>query len=156
VASVEDRGMLEQNIVVSDRVDQIEKLVGDGLDAFNEEITGRNDRRALAVIVQDPLTGAALGGATGRSSLGLLFLDLFYLPEELRGSGIGSQVLRLFEDEGRRRGCRSAVPVHDQFPGTGFLRAQRVAGLRRDTVRSAGHEPGLHDQGTVGRRHTFG
>jgi GNAT superfamily N-acetyltransferase len=112
--------MSTQNIVVSDRVDEIEGIVGAGLDAFNEEVTGRHDRRALAVIVSDPVTGAALGGATGRSSLGLLFLDLFYLPEELRGKGLGSQVLRMFEDEGRRRGCRSAVLYTISFQAPGF------------------------------------
>jgi GNAT superfamily N-acetyltransferase len=112
--------MAKQNIVVSDRVDEVEAIVGDGLDAFNEEVTGRHDRRPIAVIVRDPATGAAVGGATGRSSLGLLFLDLFYLPEELRGYGIGSEVLRMFEDEGRRRGCRSAVLYTISFQAPGF------------------------------------
>jgi GNAT superfamily N-acetyltransferase len=112
--------MAKQNIVVTDRVDEVEAILGDGLDAFNEEVTGRHDRRPIAVIVRDPATGAAVGGATGRSSLGLLFLDLFYLPEELRGRGIGSEVLRMFEDEGRRRGCRSAVLYTISFQAPRF------------------------------------
>ncbi|VEB43568.1 Uncharacterised protein [Chromobacterium violaceum] len=31
-----------------------------------------------------------LGGAYGRSSLGLLFLELFHLPEPLRGQGLAA------------------------------------------------------------------
>jgi GNAT superfamily N-acetyltransferase len=61
-----------------------------------------------------------VGGATGRSSLGLLFLELFYLPEASRGSGLGTEVLKLFEDEGRWRGCRSAVLTTISFQAPGF------------------------------------
>jgi GNAT superfamily N-acetyltransferase len=74
------------------------------------------------VILKDPETDGVLGGATGRSSLGLLFLDLFYLPESLRGSGLGTQILKTFEDEGRRRGCRSAVLYTISFQAPGFYK----------------------------------
>ncbi|MDH6118415.1 GNAT family N-acetyltransferase [Kitasatospora sp. GAS204B] len=84
-------------------------MISNALDTFNLEATGVFDRRPLAVLVKDPQTGAVLGGLTGRTSLGLLFVDLFHLPAELRGRGIGSEVLRLAEEEGRRRGCRGAV-----------------------------------------------
>ncbi|NWB64479.1 GNAT family N-acetyltransferase, partial [Pseudomonas sp. F1002] len=46
---------------------------------------------------------------TGKTSLGMAFLDLFYLPEALRGSGLGTTLLKAFEDEARHRGCRSAM-----------------------------------------------
>jgi GNAT superfamily N-acetyltransferase len=42
----------------------------------------------------------------GRTSLGLLFIDLFFLPDNLRGGGLGSRLLRLAEEEARRRGYR--------------------------------------------------
>lgn len=61
-----------------------------------------------------------LGGLTGRTSLGLLFVDLFHLPTELRGQGLGSEVLRLAEEEGRRRGCRSAVLYTISFQAPEF------------------------------------
>lgn len=94
--------------------------IGGGLDRFNDEITGVADRRPLAVTAQDSETGKILGGAIGRSSLGLLFLDLFYLPESLRGSGLGTEILKMFEDEGRRRGCRSGVLYTISFQAPGF------------------------------------
>ena len=86
-----------------------EEAISVGLNAFNDQITGSNDRSPLTVIVRDLDTNEALGGIIGRSSLGLAFLDLFHLPEFLRGSGLGTKVLKAFEDEARNRGCRSAV-----------------------------------------------
>lgn len=106
---------------MTDEIDRaVSDAVGGGLAAFNDEVTGYADRRPLAVVVRDPETGAVLGGATGRSSLGLLFLDIFFLPAALRGSGLGTAVLRAFEDEGRRRGCRSAVLMTISFQAPGF------------------------------------
>jgi len=113
--------MSKHEIITTDRVsEQIEQLVGRGLNAYNDEITGYSDRQPLAVLVKDSETDEILGGATGRSSLGLLFLDLFYLPKSLRGSGVGSTILKTFEDEGRRRGCMAAVLYTISFQAPGF------------------------------------
>lgn len=97
-------------IVVSDVIDpEIAEILSAGLNAFNIQASGIDDRQALAVTIRDPQTRKVLGGMTGRTSLGLLFIDLFYLPESLRGTGLGSRLLQACEDEGRRRGCLSAV-----------------------------------------------
>jgi GNAT superfamily N-acetyltransferase len=97
-------------------------LISDALDRFNVEQTGVADRRPLAVLVRDPETGRVLGGLTGRTSLGLLFVDVFYLPPELRGDGVGSEILRQAEDEARRRGCRAGVLYTISFQAPGFYR----------------------------------
>lgn len=113
--------MQQPAIVVTDEIDPVaEDVIGNGLNRFNDEVTGYADRRPLAVVVRDSATGEILGGATGRTSLGLLFLDLFYLPQSLRGAGLGTRVLSLFEDEGRRRGCRSAVLYTISFQAPAF------------------------------------
>ncbi|TLG87115.1 GNAT family N-acetyltransferase, partial [Pseudomonas edaphica] len=83
-----------------------ERLLGDGLAAFNEAVTGGNDRRPLMVLLKDPDTQQLLGGITGKTTLGMAFLDLFHLPDALRGAGLGSRLLQAFEDEARRRGCQ--------------------------------------------------
>jgi GNAT superfamily N-acetyltransferase len=113
--------MRNPNIVITDVVDRrIEQAIGGGLKDFNEAASGISDTRPIAVVVKDPTTGDAVGGAIGRSSLGLLFLDLFFLPEALRGSGLGTEVLRAFEEEGRQRGCRSAMLYTISFQAPGF------------------------------------
>jgi GNAT superfamily N-acetyltransferase len=95
-------------------------VIANGLRDFNEEVSGISDHRPLAVIVRDPSTGKSLGGVAGRSYLGMLFLDVFYLPRQLRGSGVGSRILAMAEEEGRKRGCRAAVLYTISFQAPGF------------------------------------
>ncbi|QMU77289.1 GNAT family N-acetyltransferase [Streptacidiphilus sp. PB12-B1b] len=95
-------------------------LISDALDRFNVDTTAVDDRRPLAVLVRDSPTGQVVGGLTGRTSLGLFFLDLFFLPPELRRGGLGSEILRRAEDEARARGCRTAVLYTISFQAPGF------------------------------------
>ncbi|QJI29415.1 GNAT family N-acetyltransferase [Pseudomonas sp. ADAK18] len=113
--------MKQHLIEIGDKTDaEAEHVIGSGLAAFNEQIAGFNDRRPLNVLVKDPHTREILGGITGRTTLGMAFLDLFHLPDALRGSGMGTQLLRAFEDEARTRGCRSAVLYTISFQAPGF------------------------------------
>src|SRR5580692_5218492 len=97
-----------------------ESVLEDGLSRYNESKTGRSDWRALAVTVKDPDTGALAGGLLGRTSLGLFFLDLFFLPEARRGTGIGGAMLRMAEEEAVKRGCRAATLVTVTFQAPEF------------------------------------
>src|SRR5437868_6965530 len=83
---------------------QAKAIIGEGLAAFNEERAGYWDRRSLAVLAHDVDGKTVIGGLLGRTALGLLFIDVFFLPEALRGRGIGSRIVRLAEDEAIRRG----------------------------------------------------
>lgn len=112
--------MKPEIVVVADADPEFEEILGKGLDEFNEQAAGKADRLPLCVVVRDPDTGKALGGITGRTSLGLAFLDLFHLPDSLRGSGLGTQILRAFEEEARKRGCLSAVLYTISFQAPGF------------------------------------
>jgi GNAT superfamily N-acetyltransferase len=117
-------------IVVGDQADPaLEQFLGDGLDAYNQRAAGATDRRPLCVTVRDPGSNAILGGITGRTSLGLAFLDLFYLPDALRGSGLGTQMLQAFEQEARKRGCASAVLYTISFQAPGFYRKNGWVGF---------------------------
>lgn len=113
--------MQAPEIIVTDAADEESiQIIGNGLNHFNDQHVGYGDRQPLAVLVRDPQSGEVVGGASGRTSLGMLFLDLFHLPETLRGMGIGTEVLRRFEEEGRRRGCRSAVLYTISFQAPEF------------------------------------
>jgi GNAT superfamily N-acetyltransferase len=113
--------MIELHLSLTDAVTpEMNEVIGGGLNAFNDERVGYADRKPIAVLARNPETGSIVGGALGRSSLGLLFLDLFYLPEAYRGAGIGSEVLRLFEEEGRRRGCVAGVLYTISFQAPDF------------------------------------
>lgn len=115
--------MSDPEIELTETADErLEALINDGLNAFNDGVTGYSDRRPLSVVVRDPESGEILGGAKGRTSLGLLFVELFWLPERLRGSGLGSRILQMMEEEGRRRGCRAGVLFTISFQAPDFYR----------------------------------
>ncbi len=97
-----------------------EDVIGGGLDAYNESQTGYRDARPLAALVREAGTGALLGGMLGRTSYGLLFINLVFLPERLRGSGVGTELLRRVEEEGRRRGCKSGFLLTISFQAPEF------------------------------------
>ena len=80
-------------------------VIADGLRAYNTTMAGYDDYRPLAVFVTDPATGKVIGGLYGASSRGQLRVDRFFLPQELRRDRLGSRLLKLAEEEGRRRRC---------------------------------------------------
>ncbi|WP_176059487.1 GNAT family N-acetyltransferase [Paraburkholderia sp. BCC1876] len=90
------------------------------LNEFNIQKTGIDDVRPIAVLIKDPETGKVIGGLTGRTSLGLLFVDLFYIPAALRGEGLGSRILGEAEAEAIARGCRGAVLYTINFQAPEF------------------------------------
>jgi GNAT superfamily N-acetyltransferase len=99
---------------------QAEAVVTGGLAAYNKETFGRIDTQTLDILVRDDKSSEIIGGLLGRSSLGLFFLDLFYLPKELRRSGLGSRIMGLAEDEARRRGCTAAFVYTVTFQAPEF------------------------------------
>jgi len=94
-------------------------VITEGLRAYNEAQAGVSDARALAILVRNPETENVVGGLWGRTSLGLLRVERFFLPEDLRRGGLGSRILAMAEEEARRRGCTRAVlsTIHFQAPG---------------------------------------
>jgi GNAT superfamily N-acetyltransferase len=114
-------------------------VVEDGLRAYNEAQAGYSDSRELAILVSDPETKKVVGGLLGRTSLGLLRVERFFLPEGLRRDRLGSRILAMAEEEGRRRGCTRAVlsTVHFQAPGFYLKQGWEIAA--RIECESPGH-----------------
>ena len=79
-----------------------------GLARDNTEQAGLADARPLAVLITDPATEQTVGGRLGRTSLGLLFVDLFFLPVHPAVLTVGRgpprlrASARLFEASARR------------------------------------------------------
>ena len=57
------------------------EAAGAALYAYNIGRTGVGDRRSVAALARDPTTGEVIGGFWGRTELGLLFLDMFLVPD---------------------------------------------------------------------------
>ncbi|HWL87365.1 MAG TPA: GNAT family N-acetyltransferase [Polyangiaceae bacterium] len=80
-----------------------------GLDEYNVERTNLPDEKALDVLLIDDRTREAIGGLVGRTSLGVFFINYFYLPAHHRGNGLGTKILAMAETEAARRGCFMVV-----------------------------------------------
>ena len=73
---------------------------------FNEATVGDATARTLAVLLKNPTTDELIGGLWARSLWGSLYIDIMFVPEPLRGTGIGTSLLQQAEQEAMRRGCR--------------------------------------------------
>jgi GNAT superfamily N-acetyltransferase len=102
------------------REPQAEAVIHRGLEAYNTTRFRPSDNTTLDVLVRDDSSPEVLGGLLGHTSYRLFFLDLFYLPEELRGAGFGSRIIALAEDEARRRGCTAAFVYTVTFQAPEF------------------------------------
>jgi GNAT superfamily N-acetyltransferase len=126
---------VEPILTLTDAPDEAAKAaISDGLHEFNDAQAGFADSRPLAILVTDPETRKTVGGLLGRTSFGALYIDLFYLPESLRGSGLGRRIVQQAEDEAKRRGCRAAFLFTISFQAPGFY--------ERCGYRSFGEVPG--------------
>jgi hypothetical protein len=57
-------------IIVTDNAEpEFEDILDKGLDEFNQDAAGLNDRRSLYVFLRDSTSNEVLGGAAGRTSL---------------------------------------------------------------------------------------
>jgi GNAT superfamily N-acetyltransferase len=82
------------------------EVIVDGLRRFNEE-TARVDATVhhFTVFVHDE-RGEVAGGLVAQMVYGWLYVDKFWLPASMRGTGTGSAVLRAAEAKAVTHGCR--------------------------------------------------
>jgi GNAT superfamily N-acetyltransferase len=120
-----DDAKAEPDITVTDELDPADiTVITDGLGDYDFSQTGYRDFRRLAVFVRHPQTGKVVGGLYGRSAFGLVYVDWLFLPEDLRRARIGSRVLAMAEEEGRRRGCTRIALTTLSIQAPGFYQKQ--------------------------------
>ena len=90
-----------------------------GLHAFNQETGGPYDREPVTLLVRDE-EGRTVGGLLGLTFWGWLFIDWLWLARDLRGGGIGAELLRRAEQIARDRGCTNAYTDTFSFQAPGF------------------------------------
>ena len=120
-----DNSKTDPDITVTDELDPADvAVITDGLDAYDFSQIGYRDFRRLFVVVRDLQTGKVVGGLYGRSEFGLVYVDWLFLPEDLRRARIGSRVLAIAEEEGRRRGCTRIALTTLSVQAPGFYKKQ--------------------------------
>ena len=81
--------------------------IGDNLAAFNEADVGPANRQPLAVLLRDD-AGTILGGLSGYTAWGWLYIQWLWLHPSERGHGWAARLLATAETEARNRACRAA------------------------------------------------
>lgn len=79
-------------------------VVRRGLIAANRDLSGREagyDPFVLHLV--DPESGAPVGGAVGYGAFDWVYVELLYVPAELRGQGHGTRLMQAVEDFARAR-----------------------------------------------------
>ena len=79
-------------------------FIRDALANFNNEHVGEDGHTPLNIVEYDE-NGNAIGGILGGTYWGWMYVDILWVHESHRKSGIGSKLLREAEKEALRRGC---------------------------------------------------
>lgn len=95
------------------------KKIGAPLGEYNESRAGPSRYRHLAVLLKDG-AGSVVGGLWGNTAYDWLTIYLLAVPADLRGRGIGTEIMRLAEDEAARRGCHGIWLDTIEFQARGF------------------------------------
>jgi len=103
------------------------------LHEYNRQQSEDDHHQLLAVFVRDE-TGALAGGLLGGTYWGWLHIDILWVREDSRRSGLGKQMLIKAEAEAVRRGCRHAhVDTHDfQAPDFYLRNGYTIWGVLED------------------------
>jgi GNAT superfamily N-acetyltransferase len=80
-----------------------ETVVREGLRVYNKAMGGPTGYQPISIMLADE-SGTRIGGLTGRALYDWLFIELFHIPEALRGQGYGRQLMQKAEAFARERG----------------------------------------------------
>lgn len=111
--------------VTSASTNSARKTILKGLIEYNRQKAGPSKWHTVAVVINDS-RGKVLGGLTGWTGWGWMYVELFWLPEELRRQGHGRKLMALAEEEARKRGCigmylnTASFQAPDFYPKLGF------------------------------------
>jgi len=77
-------------------------LIENALRAYNASVAPFANYRPLRLMIRDS-EGAVIGGLIGHSSYERLFVSVLFVPEELRGRGVGRRLMEQAEQIARTR-----------------------------------------------------
>ena len=80
------------------------QAVRDALAQFNHARVGADGHTPLHIVEYDG-DGNVIGGLLGGTYWGWMYVDILWVREDCRHTGIGSRLLSEAEGEARRRGC---------------------------------------------------
>lgn len=110
------------------------------LRSFNDAASGYTyDGVVLTIALIHPDTGEVLGGLYGSTGYNYLHVDMLFVPESMRGSGLGTRLMQQAEEEAQRRGCHGAYLETFDFQAPGFYQRLGYAVFGRLENTPPGH-----------------
>ena len=91
------------------------------LEACSRPVIGPAHPRLLVIPIRDD-NGTVAGGLWGYTLFGWLHVQMVFVPEPLRGRGVGAALMTAAEAEARLRGCRGAHVDAFSFQAAPFYR----------------------------------
>lgn len=82
-------------------------MLSERLTAFNAADVGPAGKELLAIFVRNEM-GEIIGGLSGYTAWGWLYVQWLWLAETLRGQGLAGKLLSAAEAEAAKRGCHGA------------------------------------------------
>ena len=111
--------MQYQLALTAEADDALRQLILAPLVEYNASQAGPSMGRPMAIAITD-IDGKVLGGLWGHTGYEWLFTQLLVVPAGLRGRGVGSEIMRLAEQEAVQRGCHNAWLDTFEFQARGF------------------------------------
>ena len=108
-------------IAVERTIGKTKKAVLDGLIGYNTEKMGKQKYKRLAVSLREGRK--TVGGIVGEVWTTVLFIQLFWIEQKLRGKDHGTKLIRTIEDEARRFGATHSYVDTMSFQAPGFYRS---------------------------------
>ena len=114
----------EYRIFLTDTPDDAaHTIVGLGIRSYNEKMAGTNGYQRLCAFVHAP-DGTVVGGLIGATYWNWFYIDLLWLPDQLRGRGYGHRLMTLAEEKARERGAKNAYLDTFSFQAPDFYKRQ--------------------------------
>lgn len=98
---------------------QKSQIIGDLIRSYNRSKREVAESEPLNLYVEDE-HGQLLAGLVAETFGNWLEIEYLFVKEELRGQGIGSQLLQQAESEAKKRNCRFAFVNTYQFQASAF------------------------------------
>ena len=95
------------------------EIILENLRDYNNSKVDPANAKPLVLAVRNN-EGKVVAGLKGETSRGWLFVELFWIDEKLRKSGLGSKILTQAETEAKGRGCDFSYLDTFSFQALGF------------------------------------
>lgn len=98
------------------------QILANGIESYTESHLGPDDRRELVFFLRDA-DGAIAGGVQGsHGNYGWLWIGTLWVAQEIRGKGLGSQLMDRIEEKASLNGCTNSYLNTFSFSAVGFYK----------------------------------